>query len=205
MLQPQRLFRCGVARFAQPLVGENFACHGKARSLACVRQVRRLARVDRIDDWLLDADGKRVARLRVPGIARVPMPGDSEVDDLLLAARERPGREGGAYVLRRLEQFWQPDIGMVGPADDAARLLGRVVDARLLGVHVGAVDDGDARHAIPPAGSSCMREASIVAPLAPSLAVATHTSRPACSKAIACELLCDQILCFALLTLDPGS
>ena len=51
----------------------------------------------------------------------------------------------GAQVLAGLEQFRQADIGVVRPAHDAARLLGRVVDARLLGIHVGAVDDGAAR------------------------------------------------------------
>src|SRR5262249_41003293 len=100
---------------------------------------------------LLDADGKRVARLRIPGIARVPVPGDGEVDDLLLAATERPGRQRGAHVLASLEHLRQADIGVVRPAHDAGRLMRYVVDARLLGVHVGAVEDCNARHAGPPA------------------------------------------------------
>src|SRR5262249_12828927 len=110
-------------------------------------------------------DGKRVARLRVPGVARVPVSGDSEVDDLLLAARERPGGERAAHILRGLEQFRQADIGEVRSAHDATRRFGRVVDARLFGIHVGAVDDGDARHAISLSWfKTCMREASIGAP-----------------------------------------
>ena len=61
---------------------------------------------------------------------------------------EQVGRP--AVMLDDLKHFRQADIGVVRPADDAARLLGRVVDACLLGVHIGAVDDGDARHAMPP-------------------------------------------------------
>ncbi len=48
---------------------------------------------------------------------------------------------------------------------DPARLLGGVVDARLFGVHVGAVDDRDAWHDLPsPVSSRCRREAIIAAP-----------------------------------------
>jgi hypothetical protein len=148
-LEPHCLLGGGVALLAQALVGEDLARHSEARALARVGQARRLARVDRVDDRLLDADGKRVAHLRVPGITRVPVAGDGEVDELVLAARQRPRGHRGAQGLARLEHLRQADIGVVRPADDAARLLGRVVDACLLGVHIGTVDDGDARHAMP--------------------------------------------------------
>jgi hypothetical protein len=46
-----------------------------------------------------------------------------------------------------LEQFRQSDIGIERPAYRPAGVLGGVVDARLLGVHVGAVDDCNACHA----------------------------------------------------------
>ncbi len=51
-------------------------------------------------------------------------------------------------------------VRMVRPAHDAARLLGCVVDARLFGVHVGAVHDCYARHALSlgPSDFVCRRE-----------------------------------------------
>jgi hypothetical protein len=150
VLRPHRLFRGGVARVAEPLVGKDFFRDRETGALARVGEARCLVRVDRLDDRRLDADGERVAHLRVPGIARVPMPGDGEVDDLLLAARQRPRRQRGAQVLARLEHFRQADVGDIRPADDAARRFGEVVDAHLLGVHVATVDAGDARHAMGP-------------------------------------------------------
>ena len=74
------------------------------------------------------------------------MPGHGEIDDLLLALRQWAVRQRFAHVLRGFKQLRQADIGGVRPADDAASGLGGVVDAGLLGVHVGAVDDGDAWH-----------------------------------------------------------
>ena len=95
------------------------------------------------------------------------MAGDDEVHNLLLSPGQRPGRQRGPQVLAGLEQFRQPDIGMVRPAHDAARCLGGVVDARLLGVHVGAIHDGDACHAVSHAPDFvCGREASIDARVA---------------------------------------
>ena len=90
------------------------------------------------------------------------MAGDDEVHNLLLPPGQRPGRQRGPQVLAGLKQFRQPDIGMIRPAHDAARCLGGVVDARLLGVHVGAIQDGDACHAFSLAPDFvCGREASI--------------------------------------------
>jgi hypothetical protein len=131
--------RGGVGLLAQALVGKEFARHDKASSFARVVQFRNLARVDRVDDRLLDSDGERAAHLSEPWISRVPVAGDDEVDDLLLAPGQRAGRQAGPQVLTGLEQFRQPDIGMVRPADDAAGRLGGVVHARLFDVHVGAV------------------------------------------------------------------
>src|SRR5262249_4221287 len=133
-------------RVAQALVGENFARHDETGALARVVETRRLARVDRIDNTLIDADGKRAAHLREPGIFGVPVARDREVRDLLLARRERPRRQTRPQVLARLEYLRQADVGVIRSADDAARLLGGVVDARLFGVHVGAVDDWNACH-----------------------------------------------------------
>jgi hypothetical protein len=53
--------------------------------------------------------------------------------------------------LASLEQFWQSDVSVVRPPDDATRLLRCIVDARLFGIHVGAVYDWYPRHPSSPA------------------------------------------------------
>src|SRR5690242_13927409 len=58
-------------------------------------------------------------------------------------------RERLAQPVCRLEQFRQPDIGGERAADRALGALGGVVDARLVGIHGGAVDDRYAWHAGP--------------------------------------------------------
>src|SRR5262249_51358364 len=148
---PHRLFRGGIGFVAQPLVREKLARHDKAGSLAGIGQARTLARVYRVDHRLVDADGERAANLRKPWISSVPVPGDDEIRNLLLSAGQGSGRHAGPQVLASLEQFRQSDVGIVRPAHDPTRLLGSVVDTRLLGVHVGAVDDRYARHGISPA------------------------------------------------------
>src|SRR5262245_66626903 len=54
---------------------------------------------------------------------------------------KRPLRQTAPEVLASLEQFRQSDVGVVRPPDDATRLLRCIVDARLFGIHVGAVND----------------------------------------------------------------
>jgi hypothetical protein len=160
--QPHGFFRGGIGLIAETLVCEELARHDEAGPLARISQIRRFAGVDRVDSRLLDADGERGADLGEPGIPRAPMPGDGQVYDLLLPARQRPGRERTPQILGCFEQFRHADVGVVRPTQGAVGRLGCVVDARLLGVHVGAVDDGDAWHAFSPALGVLWRgEASI--------------------------------------------
>jgi hypothetical protein len=147
--QAHGLFRGGIGLVAETFGGEQLARHHKAGSLARVSQVRSPARVDRVDDRLVDTYSERAAHLREPRVAGVPVPGNHEVHNLLLSVGQRPGRQRGPQVLASLEQFRQSDIGRVWPAHDSAGCLGCVVDARLFGVHVGAVQNCYAWHASP--------------------------------------------------------
>src|SRR6202022_3926197 len=71
--EPHRFLRRGIAGIAQALAGEHLVRDRKAHLLARIRESRRLARVDCLDHRLLDPDAERVAHLRVPGIARIPV------------------------------------------------------------------------------------------------------------------------------------
>jgi hypothetical protein len=65
-------------------------------------------------------------------------------------------RQRGAQVLAGLEQFRQADIGVVRPAPDAARLLGRVVDARACSAFMSARSMMALRVCDSPRGLDCV-------------------------------------------------
>ena len=73
---------------------------------------------------------------------------DREVHELLLAARQRLFCKCSAQALRGLKQFRQANVGVVRPADRRIRGLGLIVDATLFGIHLGAVQNLDARHGV---------------------------------------------------------
>ena len=91
---PSRRFHrsspCGRAARSPPR--SRFA-RARPRAPACT------ARIDRVDDRLLDTDRQRIAHLRIPRIARVPVPGDDHV--MICCSR----RDSGPSA-RHERKFW---------------------------------------------------------------------------------------------------
>src|SRR6516225_1169944 len=76
---------------AEALAGEQFARHDQASVLPRISQAGVPPRVDRVNDRLLNADGRRPSNLREPRIPSIPVPGDDKIHNLLFSRRQRSG------------------------------------------------------------------------------------------------------------------